>query len=361
MLTASGCLARQGRLLAAMERERWDLLVTTNYRTIYWLTGVLGPAEVPTYFAITSAGRRTLISAAQPGADAPLDEYLKLETYSIARSITDLAQDAARLVGFPRVSRYGVEGAYAMELGERCQARPVLLRLRKYKEDDEIEEIRASLRLCKVAYVKAREVIAPGLTELDVYLAMHETMVREAGGPVDLQGDFACGQRSIAGGGAPTNRVIETGDLYPLDIFPSTALYRGDTCRTFSVGPPTDAQQEAQAAVRRAIRLAEGMIQPGVRARDVYRNIKDVLDSLPWAEKSFFHHVGHGLGHDGHEAPRMIPGSDDEFAVGDVFTLEPGVYVPALGGGLRLEDNYVLRPHGIENLFDFPMEFQPGT
>lgn len=356
MLSVSGCAARQKRLLAAMQHERWDLFVTSNYRTIYWLTGALGQAEVPAHFAFTSDGRSTLISSAKPPEGAPVDEYLPLETYSIQRTITDLARDAARLIRFPRVARYGVEGVWATEHGERCNAVPVVLRLRKCKDEDEIGEIRASLRLCAAAYRRAREVIAPGRTELDVYLAMYETCVREAGGPVDLKGDFACGQRSIAAGGPPTARVIESGDLYPLDIFPAVALYNGDTCRTFCIGDPTDAQRQAFETIRQAIRLAEEMVRPGVKARDVYQAVKQYLDEIAWTEKSFFHHVGHGIGFHGHEAPRIIPGTDDVFEVGDVFTIEPGVYVPALGGGLRLEDNYVIRPEGLENLFDFPME-----
>ena len=63
----------------------------------------------------------------------------------------------------------------------------------------------------------------------------------------------------------------------------------------------------------------------------------------PLAENSFWHHAGHGIGHHGHEAPRIIPGSDDVFEVGDVITLEPGIYTEALHGGIRLEDNYVVR------------------
>ena len=72
-------------------------------------------------------------------------------------------------------------------------------------------------------------------------------------------------------------------------------------------------------------------------------------------EKSFWHHAGHGIGHNGHEAPRIIPGTNDIFEVGDVFTLEPGVYSTALQGGIRLEDNYVVREAGLENLFDYPL------
>lgn len=356
MLTSAGCHTRQVRLLATMERERWDLFVTTNYRTVYWLTGVLGPAETPTYFALTRDGRSTLISSAKPMEGTPVDEYLPLETYSMERTISDLARDAARWVRFPHVDRYGVEGPYAHEHGTRCNAVAAIQKLRKCKDEDELDEIRACLRLCAVAYRRARAILAPGLTELDVYLAMHEAMVQEAGMPVDLKGDFACGQRSVGGGGIPTRRRLEPGDLYPLDLFPATALYTGDTCRTFCVGTPTDEQLRAFETVRYAIRLAEQMIRPGVAAREVYAAVKHYLDERPFTEKSFFHHVGHGIGYQGHEAPRIIPGSDDVFAVGDVFTIEPGIYVPALGGGIRLEDNYVLQEDRLENLFDFPME-----
>ncbi|MGH9962092.1 MAG: M24 family metallopeptidase, partial [Pyrinomonadaceae bacterium] len=144
--------------------------------------------------------------------------------------------------------------------------------------------------------------------------------------------------------------------LYTLDIFPAARLYAADTCRTFAVGTPTDLQNHAWEVVMQAVRMGEGLVRPGVAARDVYRQVKEFLDSQEFTEKSFWHHLGHGIGHRGHEAPRLIPGSDDVFEEGDVFTLEPGVYTQALQGGIRLEDNYVLRASGPEDLFDFPWE-----
>jgi len=105
-----------------------------------------------------------------------------------------------------------------------------------------------------------------------------------------------------------------------------------------------------------AVRLAESSIKPGLAARALYWQVKEFLDSFPMSEKSFWHHLGHGLGHRGHEAPRIIPGSDDIFEEGDVFTLEPAIYTKALQGGIRLEDNYVLHKNGPEDLFDFPWD-----
>ncbi len=361
MLTLEGCRARQQRLLRAMEENRWDLFLTANYRTVYYFSGLLGPAEVPTVFAIDKSGRSFVISCVT--GDAAADETLALETYSTARVLDNLPADASRLLkdALPRFG--GVhscateKGRLALELAHTLTgvsiegAHKAILRLRKKKEEDEIDEIRTALRLNALAYRVARETIEPGLTEIDVYNSMYAALCREAGTSVSFPGDFACGERCVRGGGPPTTREVQRGDLYILDLFPVTALYAGDTCRTIAVGQPTDLQHKAWERVHGAMKLAESKVKPGLTARALYLEAKAYLDEPEWGEKSFWHHLGHGIGHDGHEAPRLIPGSDEVFEVGDVFTLEPGLYSMAMQGGIRLEDNYVVREDGIENLF----------
>lgn len=370
MLTREGCVARQQRLLREMEANGWDLFLTCDFRTVYYFSGWLSDATVPTVFALQADGTSTLIAS---GADEwCASEVLPLEFYSIQRTVTQPAHDAAILLkdalgGKPAPTTCAIEQAAVSSLLDRAlytlwprlvlaDATATVLKLRKKKENDEIEEIRESLRYCAAAYTAATETIAPGRTELDVYLAMYGAIVQAAGTSVEFLGDFACGERGISGGGPPTRRVIEAGDLYILDIFPAPHLYFGDVCRTFAATEPTDLQLRAWELVRGAVRLGESLVKPGVRARDVYAQVKEFLDADPISEKSFWHHVGHGIGHRGHEAPRIIPGTDDIFEVGDVITLEPGVYSKALQGGIRLEDNYVVREDGLENLFDFPME-----
>ncbi|MFN0168141.1 MAG: M24 family metallopeptidase [Bryobacteraceae bacterium] len=367
MLTIQGCRARQQRLLRVMEQNRWDLFLTANYRTVYYLSGLLGPAEVPAVFAMESGGRSFVISSVT--GDAAADETIALETYSTARVIDNLPADAARLLQ-DALGRFSGIGTCAADEGRlplafagavasvRIEdAHAAILRLRKKKEEDEIDEIRRSLRLNAVAYRTAREAIEPGLTEIDVYNAMYAALCREAGTSVSFPGDFACGERCVRGGGPPTRRRVERGDLYILDLFPVTAIYAGDTCRTIAVGQPTDLQLKAWERVHGALKLAESKVKPGLAARALYLEAKAYLDEPEWGEKSFWHHLGHGIGHDGHEAPRLIPGSDEAFEVGDVFTLEPGLYSMAMRGGIRLEDNYVVRENGIENLFEgVPLE-----
>jgi Xaa-Pro aminopeptidase len=357
MLTREGCLRRQQRMLAELETLKCDLFVTADARTAYYFSGSFGAGDSPVIFALRQDGTSLLITPADGEAFA--SDVRRLETYSIQRSITEPMHDAVRLfadaTGGKSVGHAAIERASAPGLLEQqfqaagiVDATATVLRMRKRKEPDEIDEIRRSLRLCAVAYDAARSAIAPGRTEIDVYEAMNAAITEEAGTVVSFPGDFACGERCIKGGGPPTPRRIQAGDLYILDIFPAPAYYAGDTCRAFAAGEPTDLQHRAWERVQGAVKLAEGLIRPGVPARDVYAVVKEHLD------ESFWHHVGHGIGFRGHEAPRIIPGSDDLFEIGDVIAVEPGMYSTAMQGGIRLEDNYVVRGDGLENLFDYP-------
>ncbi len=357
MLSRVGCEARQRRLLGAMAAAGLDRFVTSNYRSIYYLTGNLVAAESPAAFALESDGKSLLVTSSKEEAVA--DKVIPVETYSIDRAVDHAWHDAEALFfdALPGAARVGVErngtGVLFAQAGS-VDATDLILRLRKRKEADEVAEIRESLGLIVAAYDVARAAIRPGITELDVFNAMQAAVVQAAGTFVHLNGDFAVGERGIRGGGMPTRRVIEPGDLYPLDLFPAPHLYFGDTCRTFVAGEPSELQLRAQKVVCEAIALGESLIRPGVAAREVYGEIKRFLDSQEFTEKSFWHHAGHGIGHHGHEAPRIIPGSNDVFEVGDVITLEPGIYTKAIGGGIRIEDNYLVTETGLENLFEYP-------
>src|SRR5262249_27576564 len=160
--------------LREMAARGWDLFVTANYRTVYYLSGRLGAADVPTALVLTADGRCTVI------------EY---ETYSIARCLNDLAGDAVEALrsalpdnvaslqcGVEAVSLRMAFPAVAVE-----DASQVIFTLRKKKHQDEIAEIRESLRLCAVAYDAAKPMMRPGLTEIDVHSAMSSAVNRAAG------------------------------------------------------------------------------------------------------------------------------------------------------------------------------------
>ncbi len=371
MLSVEQSKRRQRRLLDEMAERGIDLAVVSDYRHVYYLTAGLAAPDQPTVLLLSSDGATTLIG---PSGDAPVavDVVLTYPTFSIETLVDDLAADAAVLLGKavrrvkpplrvfvePSALPARLEGVLrtTTSQAEWVDLRPTMLALRKRKDADEVECIRASIRLAEAGYAAARGVIEVGRTELDVHAAMYEAMVQALGGSFTFDGDFATGQRADRGGGPPTSRAIEPGDLYILDIFPRIDGYACDLCRTFAVDAPSEAQREAWQLVHETLKAVAGQIRPGVTGGEVRAEMEPRLHDSDLARGSFFHHAGHGIGLQPHEAPRMIVDCEHRFELGDVFTLEPGIYGPHLQGGIRLEHNYRLGPDGPEQLDGFPMD-----
>jgi len=122
------------------------------------------------------------------------------------------------------------------------------------------------------------------MTELDAYALIHEAIIRAAGTSVDLNGDFACGVRAIGGGGPPTDRVIQAGDLCVFDLFPSFEGYMCDLCRTFVAGRASEEQQEVWSHVFAAHEVAHRFIRPGASTRRAYEEIRESSTVMPEPE-----------------------------------------------------------------------------
>ncbi len=362
LLTEAGCRGRQAWLLRAMERRGWDLFLTGNPRTVYSLTAAMVPIEQPALFLLRGDGSSLLVSPPDEGGFAT--ERRKVAVYSPVHSIEQPMQDAAKLLeDAVRGERLGVDLGYTPAAALHTissglaveDATDEILALRRKKDEDEVQEIRRSLHLNAIAYDAAKRALEPGMTEIDLHVAMSLAVAEELGTVVPLAGDFSCGLRSIKESGPPVSRKIEPGELCVLDLFIAPAYYYGDTCRTFCAGVPDTRQLEAWEMVQEVLRTAEKAVRPGATGREVYQMVRSALDASPLTQGTFWHHAGHGIGYQGHEAPRLIPESTDVIEEGDVIAIEPGLYVGALKGGLRLENSYRVCKEGLENLFDYPM------
>ncbi len=371
MLSVEQSKKRQERLLERMAEHKIDLAVVSDYRHVYYLTGRLAQAEQPTILLLGADGSTILIAPEGPG-EAAADRVLMYPVFSIEKLIDDLVEDAAMLLttavrdcGSP--IRLFVEAtslpmllsAVLRDAFAQCtwiDLRPTMLALRRCKDPDEVDSIRDSIRIAEAGYRAARNVMEVGRTELDIHAAMYTAMVQELASSFRLDGDFATGQRANRGGGPPTSRAIEPGDLYVLDIFPRIEGYACDLCRTFAVDRPSEAQREAWELVHGTLEAVAAMIRLGITGGVVREEMQRRLHASALARDSFFHHAGHGIGLQPHESPRMIIGCEHTFEVGNVFTLEPGIYGEHLQGGIRLEHNYVLTEQGPEQLDSFPMD-----
>ena len=346
-----------------MQRERLDAVVVGQAAHVYYLSAHW-PFWLHTPALLLRAdGRSLLVCGNEPATGAAADEVVAYEaSWSgtqrqeqpelVARHVLD----ALRSFGATRIGidASPVTSQVAMSLqGEAVAVDPDLWQLRRQKDPDELALMCKAIACTESMYRRAREVIEPGVPETRVYAELHAAAVEVAGEPLApayLGNDYACG----APGGPPRGgRVAASGELYVLDLGPAYRGYFSDNCRTFAVDrKPADEQLKAWEVVTGVHPIVERMARPGVRCRDLYAAVDEHYRNR--TGKPFPHHVGHGVGLQPHEFPHLNPRWDDVLMEGEVFTVEPGLYGPELRAGMRIENQYLVTPTGVENLTPFP-------
>ena len=221
--------------------------------------------------------------------------------------------------------------------------------MRRQKDPDEIALLKRCMRTGEAGHAWARAEVRPGMTELDVYRGVLSACVGAAGRPVIVYGDFAVSPGPERLGGPPTDRVLEAGDMLIVDFSVVLGGYRGDFTNTLVVGrEPTADQRRLYDLCVRAMASGERELRAGRECRTVYGAVCEVFEKAGVAEY-FPHHAGHGIGLTHPEAPYFVRDADETLLAGDVVTLEPGLYVPGVGG-LRIEHNYLITEGGHERL-----------
>jgi Xaa-Pro dipeptidase len=357
-LTVEGCRERQRRLVNQMIALGVRVAVLGARRHVLYLTGFETPPLQHGAAVLWDDGRCLLVGPAPEGAWA-VDELVRVEPSVLGTLHMDqtrrVAEAVDRVVGRPG-SLVGLDKDQASaHLAGRSEGivdlTPILAELRRRKEPDELAVIRGAIAVTEECYRRAREIVVPGVSELEVYAELYRTAVLAAGEKLPALGnDFQCGTP----GGAPRRREAQGGELYILDLGVEFGGYHADNCRTFAVGgEPTEKQRAAWRSVLEVLEYVESTAVPGYACRRLYEEVKSRLDR-DWPG-GFFHHLGHGIGLCPHERPQLNPHWNQSLEEGDVFTVEPGVYHPDLRGGLRLEENYRVTETGVEKLTSFPL------
>lgn len=224
-----------------------------------------------------------------------------------------------------------------------------LAEMRRRKDPDEIDLLKRCARAAEAGFVWARQHIAPGMSELDVYLGVQQACIREVGHAVIVYGDFAVSPGARRRGGPPTQRLLAKGDMFILDFSVVLSGYRCDFTNTYVVGrEPNPDQLRLYELCLAAMQAGERQLRAGVACQTVDDAVRGVFITAG-VEQHFGHHVGHGLGLSHPEAPFIVRHSRETLLENDVVTLEPGLYVEGVGG-IRIEHNYRITADGYERL-----------
>ena len=355
------CRARQRRLLLAMNEAGLQLVLLTRNDSVQWLTGAYIDRLFAPAAAMDANGHVTLVlPSRKTSLVVAADEVVPYEEkwHSTIRDEQRAASNEVLLKSLGKDSnRVGGEWS---NLGPRLLSHfngeieniePTIFGLRRCKHADELRMLACANEANRAMYQRAREIIEPGINELDLYNELHAVAVRELGEALTYLGqDF----RANARGGLPRDRRAEAGELYILDLGVGFRGYYSDNARTIAVdGRPTDAQQNAWEKLSQVFAIVESAVRPGASCRELFEKVQAFLDEA--APLVFNHHLGHGVGLAPHEGPHLNPHWDDTFAEGDFFTAEPGLYHDSLRTGIRLEENFVVTASGVERVTDFPL------
>jgi Xaa-Pro aminopeptidase len=231
--------------------------------------------------------------------------------------------------------------------------------VRLIKDAAEIATLReAAVRLSRVARGVLGDAVQPGRTERDVAADIDDALRRGGFERPAFDTIVASGPNGALPHARPGLRRLQPGDGVVLDFGGVYDGYCVDLTRTVQLEPADSAFDALFDAVRAAQAAAIAAVRPGVKASDVDKAARDVLASRGLGS-AFVHGTGHGLGLEIHEAPRIGKAAtvelDETLAAGMVFTIEPGAYVPGVGG-VRIEDDVLVVADGCELLTDVPID-----
>ncbi len=352
--------ARADALAAAAEQAGVDLLLVSNAANLRWLTGFTGSNGVA---LVGPDGTRRFITdfryveqssqqldplwdrrlAAQDLLGAGLGEHLPAGADGLMLGFDDANVSVKAAAALAEVVPDAISLAPAAGLVEA---------LRQIKDAGEVERIRAAAVLADAALeaVLARGVT--GRTETAVALDLEFELRRAGAEAISFEPIVAHGAHGALPHAVPRDVPIEAGTLLTIDWGAKLDGYLSDCTRTFAVGTVPDEQREVYELVLRAQEASLAAVRPGPTGREVDAVARDIIDAAGHAEH-FGHGLGHGVGLEIHEAPRLSRTGTTALAAGMIVTVEPGVYVPG-AYGVRIEDLAVITADGSEVLNTLP-------
>jgi len=231
-------------------------------------------------------------------------------------------------------------------------APPIVNRLRLSKDRNELGKIGRAIDIAESAFRAMRRKLRVGMTESEIAALLEYEMKRRGAIEPSFRTIVAEGRNAALPHAEPGRRKIKKGSLLLIDWGAVSDYYCSDLTRMLFVGTIAPRLKQLYQIVLQAQQKGIAAIAPGRRACDIDQVARDHITQAGYGEK-FGHGLGHGLGLDIHESPRLKYGFDDVLEPGMVVTVEPGIYLPGIGG-IRIEDDVLVTSSGYEVLTRLP-------
>jgi Xaa-Pro aminopeptidase len=346
---------RGDRLAAALAERELDLSLVTELTNVRYLTGFTGTNGA----CICGPDTRLFLTDFRYTERAAAE----VEGWETATVSDDwLAGIAAHLQG-----RFGFEDDHvSVRLLERLKGKlaegvepaaagGAVEALRRVKDEGELAAIAAAAELADQVWTWSLERGLGGRSEREVARAA-EARIRELDAEPSFPTIVASGSNGALPHAEPGERRIGSGELVVFDMGAKLDGYCSDGTRTFAVGEPGEEGRAVYETVRAAQAAALDAVVAGVGGEELDRVARNAIAEAGHGDR-FGHGLGHGVGLEVHEGPRVSPRSDDVLASGEVVTIEPGVYLPGKLG-VRIEDLVVVSDDGCRNLSGLPKGLQ---
>jgi Xaa-Pro aminopeptidase len=345
---------RIGRLRERLDDLGCEALVVADLTNVRYLTGFTGSAGVLLVdgsSAVFVSDGRYRTQAEEQLSDAGVDaEVVICSTDPSEELLGRLAAGDSRVGLEAETVTWSTQRRWAAELGEErlVATSGVVAGLRLVKDAGEAARIRTACDIADRAFAELRPRLGEGPTEVEFALEL-DALVRALGAE-DQSFDtiVASGPNGAKPHHRPGDRRIVEGDLVVVDFGALVEGYHSDMTRTVAVGDVGDERRRMLDVVLEAQDLGVRAVAAGVEASVVDAVCRDHIDAAGLGE-TFVHSTGHGVGLDIHEEPRLSTRSAATLASGFVVTVEPGVYLPGVGG-VRIEDTVLVTEDGCDRL-----------
>ncbi|MGH2318121.1 M24 family metallopeptidase [Planococcus sp. SE5232] len=346
------------KLRTEMKRRDVEAILVTSPFNLRYITEFTGTAGL----ALVTQDKAVFITDFRYTEQASV----QVKEFEVVQAKKNLMDEAVQAIDSLSIKTLAFEQDYmtyatALQYKEKVEVEmePIsnlIEKIRMVKTPEEVAVLKAAAKIADDAFEHICGFIRPGLTELEVSNELEFFMRKQGATSSSFDVIVASGLRSALPHGVATDKVIEDGDMITLDF---GALYNGyisDITRTVAVGEPSAQMKEIYDIVLKAQELGVEKIGPGMSGIEADAIARDFIKSKGYGE-AFGHSTGHGIGLEVHESPGLSFRSETILEPGMAVTVEPGIYLPGVGG-VRIEDDILITESGNERLTNSTKELR---